>query len=609
MPALRNAPAAALLLAALIATRAGTAADTGIDASADRILAKEGLTGVAWALIAGDEITLGAAGVKDNDSGLAFGPGTRFHVGSLTKTVLATGILRLATERRLDLDAPALGYLPELFPDQPPAGFADITVRHLMDHTAGLNDAELWQLFSEKADPDAPLAAAFPDPVSQLRLRSVPGARFSYSNIGYTLLGMIIESVTGRRYEHYLDEHLLAPLNMHDSTFAFTAQHGSHRDPSLAWGHIDDGSRYLARPSFLRPAAQFTTTTGDLALFGQFLLGDGRIDGDRFIDEALMRARGVPISTEAAVAGLDTGYALGLGRRDRHGVVGYCHGGNTVGFVAMLCIFPDEQKAFAYSVNTDSETANYSRLAATFVAELGIADVPGLPTASPAPDVSAWHGRYVLSPNRFAMFEYLDTVFGAVRLSADGDGLLMKSLEREPRELRPTGNRVFAANDRTTTSHVLLQSVSGEYLISDGFQTFRKVSSVYLVGHWLSVLLGVAGLAWAFLAGAVALLRQRSAAWQQSVAPAFFAALLLFLPAPFFYAQSFMALGDLTLASALLATVTLLLPIGMAITLLRARRRWRSSLADAAHAVAAILVLQWCVVLASAGLLPFLLWA
>ena len=241
-----------------------------------RISVEEGLTGIVWSLVHDNgEITSGSAGVRDNRTGDGFAPDTRVHVGSLTKALLATGILRLATEGQIDLDAPVLHYLTNLFPDDPPAGFRGVTVRHLLDHTGGLNDAHMWQLFSERADPDAPLVAAFPDPASQLRVRSRPGSRFSYSNMGYTLLGMIIESVVGERYETYLDEQLLLPLAMHDSTFAFTTQEGEYADPMLAWGHVDDGSRYAASPVFLRPAGQFATTTTDLARFAQFSLGDG----------------------------------------------------------------------------------------------------------------------------------------------------------------------------------------------------------------------------------------------------------------------------------------------------------------------------------------------
>ena len=595
---------------AVLWSSACPATQADLEINIENVLAEENLTGVVWTLVSENgEATIGSAGRQDNGAGSAFAPETRFHVGSLTKTVLATGVLRLVSEGRIELDAPAIDYLPDLFPDEPPDAFSDVTVRHLLDHTAGLNDAYIWQMFSERADPDAPLIAAFPDPERQLRVRSRPGSRFSYSNMGYTLLGMIVESVAGARYEAYLDEHVLARLGMHDSTFAFTTQEGEMADPTLAWGHVDDGSRYAASPIFLRPAGQFTTTAADLARFAAFLMGDGRIDGLSFVDDALLRSGGKPFGTEAAEAGLVAGYALGLGRRDRHGVVGYCHGGNIVGFVARLCIFPDEGRAYAYSVNTDSETADYGRFDALLIGALQIARAPPPETSEPRSDISRWHGRYVLSPNRFHTFDYLDTVFGAIEVSAEGGLLALSSWQRDARLLRPVGDYLYSAGDRSTTSHVFLRDERGGYLLSDGFLTYRKVSTAYLAAHWTSVGLGVAGLAWILIAGSISLVRHRSRLFRRAEAPALAASASLFVPLPFFAAQSFMALGDYTLASALLASVTLLLPIGMLATVIVAMRQWRGSWVDLLHGVAAVFVLQWCVVLAAVGLLPLRLWA
>ena len=586
------------------------AADSSLEDELRNALVEEGLTGIAWTLVRETrEVTLSSVGTRDNSTGAAFTHDTRFHVGSLTKAVLATGILRLATEGRISLDAPVIRYLPDLFSNGTPPGFSDVQVRHLLDHTAGLNDAHMWQMFSERADADDALVAAFQDPQSQLRVRSQPGARFSYSNMGYTLLGMIIESVVGDRYETYLDAEVLAPLAMHDSTFAFTSQEGEGSDTRLAWGHVDDGSRIAASPMFLRPAGQFTTTTTDLSRFAQFLLGDGMVGGRVFIDESLMRSRARPLETEAANEGLIAGYGLGLGRRDRHGVVGYCHGGNVVGFVAMLCIFPDEQKAFAYSVNTDSETADYGRLERLLIEALDVARAAPPESASPAADTTQWQGRYVLSPKRFQAFEYLDTVFGSVHLSATGDLLALASMQRKTRHLRPVGDRLFSANDRDTASHVLYRGEGGEYQLSDGFSTFEKVTGAYLIAHWISISLGLAGLGWLLLIGIASLIRYRGKMVKRPEAPAFIAILLLFAPVPFFMTQSFMALGDPTFASGLLAAVTLLLPAGMLLTVWLASKTWSVSRTDFVTATAAALVLQWCVVLAVAGMLPFRLWA
>jgi len=585
------------------------AAELDLQSDLITILNEEGLAGAAWSLVGQNgEVSLGAIGMRDNRLQTEFTIDTRFHVGSLTKSLLAIGVLRLATEGTVELDAPASRYLRNIFFDNPWDADSHVTVRHLLDHTSGLDDARLWQIFSERAKPEAALIAAFPDREARLRIRSRPGARFSYSNMGYTLVGMIIESVVGDRYETYLDEQILAPLAMNESTFEYTAQQGESVDPMLAWGHVDDGSRYAANPMFLRPAGQFTSTAGDLARFAQFLLNNGVIGDHQFIDKKLMRSRGQPSGTEAANSGLVAGYALGMARRDRHGVIAFCHGGNIVGFVAMLCVFPEENKAFAYSVNTDSETADYGRIDSLLIGALGVSKASPPRTVQPAPDIARWHGRYILSPNRFQAFEYLDNVFGAIKISADDHFLTMTSLQQSPRRLRPVKDRIYTANDRETSSHVFFQGKDDEYLISDGFRTYEKVPTAYLVSHWSSILLGLGGIIWIFLSGVASIVRFRTSMLSRPEAPAFIALILLFIPIPFFMTQSFMALGDLNLASILLAAVTMLLPIGMLMTIIRAKIGWSESRMDKVHGLAAVCVLQWCAVLIAAKMLPLRLW-
>jgi CubicO group peptidase (beta-lactamase class C family) len=601
-----------LLVIALIPVGGGAASGASqapLQQDLEKILAQEGLMGIAWVLLEEDgSVNPGAAGKRDALSGEDFTINTRFHVGSVTKSLLATGVLRLVATGAVDLDAPVSRYLQLPFVN-PWADRSEVTVRHLLDHTAGLDDARFWQTFSERPTPDTPLESVFPEPEALLEVRSRPGSRFSYSNMGYTLLGMIIESATGERYEAYLDENLLTPLGMHDSTFSYTTQEGVDADPDLAWGHVDDGSRYAASPVFVRPAAQFTTTVGDMARFTRFLLSDGSLDEQVFIDLDLMRSRGIPQNTEAANNGLVAGYALGLGRRDRHGVVGLCHGGNIVGFVAMLCIYPEENKAFAYSVNTDSETANYGLLDAVLIDALSIEKVPQPQAVNSIPDTQQWHGWHVLSPNRFKMFEYLDTVFGAIRVSPDNGSLVMSGLQQKPRKLRPIGGYLFSVDDRTTTSHVFIRGDDGEFLISDGFKTYRKVPAAYLFAHWASMLAGLAGMIWLFVCGVFLSVRYRIGVFRQPVAPAFLGLLLTLLSMPLFLLQSFMALGDFTVASASLALATLLLPIGLIFTIIRSWKLQSITLPGRMHALAAVFALQWCMVLIVAGMMPFRLWA
>lgn len=591
---------------ALTALPAGASAAVALENAMTRELQSHGLQGAVWSTLVDDTVDTGAAGIRDARSNAPMRPDDRVHVGSVAKTLLATGVLRLITQGKLTLDAPVAPLLPDIGFDNPWATTDPIRVRHLLDHTAGLDDVRFSQAFTLVPREDTPLRNAFEgrDP---LRVRSRPGARHSYSNTGYTLLGMVVERVAGQRYETYLDAHLLTPLRMHDSTFAFTTQDGERAHPRLAMGHFENGATHAAVPSYIRPAGQFTTTAADMARFARFLMSDGRIDGAPFIDPALLRAMGEPVSTEAADAGLRVGYGLGLSTRDRHGAVGRCHGGSTVGYRAMLCLFPREQRAFFVAVNADVEGVDYGRLDRTLI------DTLDLPPSHTQPQTKAsalreWEGVYIPAPNRFASLEWLDTTLNFVHVRRDGDTLRFKPFQSKEIVLQPVGDRLLRAPDRTLASHALITMPDGRRVISTGLQSYERVSLARMALLWGSVIAGLLGCVWLLISGAFVLIRRRGTANRAVLIPCC-GLLALVLPLPFFYGQSFLQLGDVTIASVLLAIVTALWPLSMLAGLMAALRHRPWSARMTLDAAAMLAVLQWTCVLAWWGLVPLRMWA
>jgi CubicO group peptidase (beta-lactamase class C family) len=579
----------------------------GLHAEMETALREEALVGVVWTTVTASEIEVGAAGLADAERNELLSADSRLQTGSIAKTLIATGILRLVTEGRLELDSPVALLLPDLELNNHWASSHPVLVRHLLDHTSGLDDARLWQVFSLNARPETPLSVNT-EPGPAMRIRSRPGSRLSYSNVGYTLLGMVIERITGKPYEQYLDAHLLRPLRMHQSTFQFVSQEGPRADIRLAMGHFENGVTQIAVPLYLRPAGQFTTTASDMALFARFLMGNGEIEGKPFIASHLLRSMGKPTTTEAALAGLvGAGYGLGLNSRDRHGVVGHCHIGTTVGFRANLCLFPEEQKAFFVAMNADVETANYDRFDALLIRELGIAAAAPAKRSAPPSTVSDWQGVYVLAPNRMETFAYLDRVLNFSTIRWDGLQLHLKPFQGTTRSMLPVGGWMFRAEDRTRASHVLLVSVDGRRIISDGFRSYEQISPWRMVPLWASLVAGLAGLLYLVLVGVLRVLRRRLKPTDPLFIPSL-ASVALFLPIPFFFTQSFLRLGDLTPASAMLALVTGMLPLAMLFGLWCSFARGVANRSALADRLAMLGVLQWSIVLAFWGLMPLCLW-
>jgi CubicO group peptidase (beta-lactamase class C family) len=147
---------------------------------------------------------------------------TKVQVGSVTKVLVALGVLRLVAADQLDLDSDVEQLLPELPWDNPWRATTPITVQHLLEHTAGLDNIRMWQFLNTQVTADTPLTKAFPDSHNGLlQIRTRPGTQYSYSNMGYAILGLVIERVIADRYEGYLAREILDPLGMHDSSFHF----------------------------------------------------------------------------------------------------------------------------------------------------------------------------------------------------------------------------------------------------------------------------------------------------------------------------------------------------------------------------------------------------
>jgi CubicO group peptidase (beta-lactamase class C family) len=137
---------------------------------------------------------------------------TLFHLGSISKTYTATALVRLAEQGRVDLDAPVRAYVPELrLADERNA--AEITVRNLLNHTAGLE----WNLI----DPDEGdgSLAAFVAKMEGLGVIAAPGKRASYSQAGFNLAGRVVEKVTGLPFERAVAELALQPAGLMDTVY------------------------------------------------------------------------------------------------------------------------------------------------------------------------------------------------------------------------------------------------------------------------------------------------------------------------------------------------------------------------------------------------------
>ncbi|MGE5224966.1 MAG: serine hydrolase domain-containing protein, partial [Omnitrophica WOR_2 bacterium] len=230
--------------------------------------------GVAIGVLNGDEEQTAGLGITNVDNPLPVTAGTLFQIGSITKTVTCTAIMKLVEEGKLSLDLPVRTYLPDLRLRDANAA-RQVTLRHLLTHTAG------WE--GDYFDDSGPGDDALASMVSRLdRLHQItsPGTFFSYNNAGFYLVGRLIEIATGKPYEAVIKEMVLVPLGMKMSFF-FPGDMMTYRVVSghEAIYHNDVNEPKVARPWGLARAGNavggLVSTVNDLLRYARFHMGEG----------------------------------------------------------------------------------------------------------------------------------------------------------------------------------------------------------------------------------------------------------------------------------------------------------------------------------------------
>jgi D-alanyl-D-alanine carboxypeptidase len=287
-----------------------------------------GMPGVFAQVRDGDRTWNLAAGVADVGTGRPVRPWLRQRIGSITKTFVATTILQLVGEHRVDLDAPVARYLPDVVP----GGLGrQVSVRMLLNHTSGIADY-------------APVLFADPAAVEALRFRTIPpreligiglsqpvtnapGERWSYSNTNYIVLGLLIERLTGRPYAQEVSRRILRPLGLWDTYFPGTSPY--IRGPHMA-GYVMAADGSLRDLTVFSPtsgwaAGEMISTAADVNRFYRALL-TGRLLNRALLAQMQTTVVVVPGQPDAAGWGLGILWlATPCGRVWGHtgGVVGY----------------------------------------------------------------------------------------------------------------------------------------------------------------------------------------------------------------------------------------------------------------------------------------------
>lgn len=465
------------------------------------VLEREGVPGVGLALVDRQGIVwAGGVGTLDRETGRPVDADTQFRVASITKSLVALGVMRLVEQGRLDLDQPLSTLMPEVAASNAWDRSSPITLAHALEHTTGFDEMRFNEYFGPEGM--TPRDALARNPRSRVA-RWRPGSRMSYANPGYTIAGHAIERATGEAWDNYLEREVLRPLGMPSARFRRTPEFADR----LATGHVDRERAATFAPIVHAPAGSLLASPRELAALVQFMLvrDNPAILGPAAIDR-LERTTTLPF------APTDTNYGLGNYGDVAHRARARGHDGGIDGFLSCYRYFPELGLGYVMLLNGSHSVRAYAEIRGLLFAHLARGRVlPEPPAAAPDREaIAAATGHYDFANPRVEFTGFLERLLVNIDLRPDPDGLALDlQIGGHAVPLVPTGADGYRQAHESGTSVRVARDREGRPIVSAGWAYFEAGSRAWAQARVLALQAALAtiqlaplwALGWALLAG------------------------------------------------------------------------------------------------------------
>jgi CubicO group peptidase (beta-lactamase class C family) len=308
-------------------------------------------------------------GMADLEWNVPNSPTTKFNIASMTKQFTAAAILLLEDRGKLKTDDLVKKYLTDA-----PTSWDKITIYHLLTHTSGISDD------AAKYEPGTPDKLIFRD----VPLTSQPGEQWAYTDLGYMVLGYLIEKISGQTYEAFVQENIFKPLAMHDSGM-FSNDTVIPRRATGYWpgnNGIENADRPDWRIGF--SAGSLYSTTQDLLRWEEGLFG-GKV-----LTPASLHKMTTPFKTD---------YACGLHVNRVGGHLMIEHDGNNIGYNSDMAYYPEERIAVIVLANLNGTVTGEMTKGLAAVAHGETPSIPSVHKEIPLPKeiLARYAGTYQFS--------------------------------------------------------------------------------------------------------------------------------------------------------------------------------------------------------------------
>ena len=338
-----------------------------LDRKITRLIGKKNHGGIALALFDGKDIFYEYHdGYANKEMAIRSSSSVQYMIGSNTKVITSLAIMRLYEQGKVSLEEDIRTYLPK-FSVKSRFEYQKITITDLLMHRSGII-CDLYDFILE----GGPGMHELIDALSETYMISKPGEMFAYSNLGYTVLGLIIEAVSGMDYAEYIQKNIFDPLNMKAMFLDNDGERSRHINV-IAQSYGDKGELVKDTLATLLPAGSSTyCSLTDLVKIGQLLLNKGTYKGKRlYREETIELMETLNVKEEADRELINGGYGIlhnSMKLKVRTGrILG--HGGDTEYHHSVFNYLPEEQIGIVILSNFGHVPVLVNKIAPTVLEE------------------------------------------------------------------------------------------------------------------------------------------------------------------------------------------------------------------------------------------------
>jgi CubicO group peptidase (beta-lactamase class C family) len=305
------------------------------------------LPGFAIGVVKGSEVVYARGfGYKNIDTKEPVTTTTLFHMASISKPFVATAIMQLVEQGKIDLEAPVTAYLPYFKLDD--ERYTDITIQQMLSHVSGMPDVEDYEWDNPQYDEGA--LERYVRSLTNKRMRFDSGKRYAYSNMAFECLGDVIAKVSGMSFADYEKKYILDPSGMKDSTFLKP----EHLPENWASGHLRtirtfawEGYPYNRRHG---PSSTLHSNAIEMCNWAIMNMKRGTHAGQQILEPTSYDLLWKPWFK---IGGKDSDDAVGLSwfLGSHRGEKTISHGGGDTGFNSYLILVPEKSSAVVVLCN------------------------------------------------------------------------------------------------------------------------------------------------------------------------------------------------------------------------------------------------------------------